>query len=139
MLSLGQYIPDDIIIKKKIGNGKPTSVELRAGQITLHSFLTVHCSGPNQSGKPRTGFALRYIDGSVVKQTKTTSVQREMVTIISSSFTNVKHSTIFDIESRLSEHPTPQDIHGQRLVRTEAMEREITNYFLCNDCSYRDA
>jgi hypothetical protein len=25
------------------------------------------------------------------------------------------------------------------LVRTEAMEREITNYFLCNDCSYRDA
>jgi ectoine hydroxylase-related dioxygenase (phytanoyl-CoA dioxygenase family) len=133
MLSLGQYIPDDIIIKKKIGNGKPTSVELRAGQITIHSFLTVHCSGPNRSSKPRTGFALRYIDGSLVKQTKTTSVQREMVTIISSSFRNVKHggTLLFDIESRLSENPTPQDIHGQRLVRKEAMEREITNYFLC--------
>jgi len=45
--------------------GEPVAVELAPGQVSFHSDLTIHGSGPNPSGKRRAGFAIRYCPPSV--------------------------------------------------------------------------
>ena len=90
MLSMGQYVSKETLDKyfrEESSNlpsaeavPTPVAIPLRAGQMTLHSFYSVHYSGPNRSTSSRVGFALRYIDGDVVTQSK--SVAREMVTPI---------------------------------------------------------
>ncbi|KAG7342447.1 phytanoyl-CoA dioxygenase family protein [Nitzschia inconspicua] len=134
MLSLGQYIAPSQL--EKLDPPTPVAVPLRAGQMTLHSFYTVHASGPNRSSLgPRVGLALRYFDASTVVQTKTNS--KEMVTWISSSLDplgtgnrvsgNIIHN--FDLEPRLPPHPTVEDIGRMRKIRDEALRREEANYF----------
>jgi ectoine hydroxylase-related dioxygenase (phytanoyl-CoA dioxygenase family) len=45
--------------------GDPVDVELRAGEISMHSDLLVHGSEPNQSARRRCGLTLRYCPSSV--------------------------------------------------------------------------
>ena len=45
--------------------GKPVDVELKAGQISIHSDLLLHGSEANQSSKRRCGLTLRYCPASV--------------------------------------------------------------------------
>jgi ectoine hydroxylase-related dioxygenase (phytanoyl-CoA dioxygenase family) len=40
--------------------GEPTHVELKAGQISLHSDLLVHGSDPNPSDRRRCGLTMRF-------------------------------------------------------------------------------
>ena len=42
-------------------------VPLRRGEASLHSFLTVHQSGPNTKSYPRVGLALRFIARDVIQ------------------------------------------------------------------------
>lgn len=97
------------------------AIPLHGGQATLHSFFTVHASGPNVSSKPRVGLALRYMDANV-RQVGTT---RECVTLISGS---IQHDG-FDLEPILPENPTPHDIEKGKEAHAEAMKREAANYF----------
>jgi ectoine hydroxylase-related dioxygenase (phytanoyl-CoA dioxygenase family) len=45
--------------------GKPVDVELRAGEISIHSDLLLHGSEANQSNRRRCGLTLRYCPASV--------------------------------------------------------------------------
>jgi len=45
--------------------GEPVDVELKSGQISIHSDLLLHGSEPNQSNKRRCGLTLRYCPASV--------------------------------------------------------------------------
>ena len=150
MLSLGQYIAQDIIrttvkLSKKSDrnnanqgvveddpNDTAIAIPLRGGQMTIHSFYTIHYSGPNTSKhRPRVGLALRYIDGNTVIQTK--GRMKEMVTAIdrqttATTKTNWNNDT-FEYEPRLPTAPTPDDRKRMEYIRQEAMERENTNYF----------
>ena len=45
--------------------GKPVDVELKAGEISIHSDLLLHGSEANQSSKRRCGLTLRYCPASV--------------------------------------------------------------------------
>ena len=45
--------------------GQIIDAELRAGQISLHSDLLLHGSGPNRSDRRRCGLTLRYVDANV--------------------------------------------------------------------------
>jgi non-haem Fe2+, alpha-ketoglutarate-dependent halogenase len=140
MLSMGQYISHSELEILECPN--PVAIPLRAGQMTLHSFYTVHTSGPNRSiHGPRVGLALRYMDAASVIQTKTRS--KEMVMWISSSsqsetqqkqqrqqqkqFTFTNHC--FDLEPRLPTNPTEDDIQRMRHIRAESIQREEANYF----------
>ena len=118
LLSMGQYIDSDIMQTLP----KPVSIKLLGGQATLHSFNCVHSSGPNNSGKPRVGLALRYITGNVIQ----TKAVREMVTWISGDSSS--HPS-FDVEPRLQSSPTEEDIERGREVQKEELRREETNYF----------
>jgi len=123
MLSLGQYIESNVMDTLE----EPVSIQLRAGQATLHSFDTVHSSGPNQSNGPRVGLALRYIRGDVIQ----TKPQREMATWISG--TRDEKQIHFDIEPRLPVNPTRDDINRGREAQKEAIRREELNYFSSNN------
>ena len=121
MLSLGQYIESNVMNTLE----EPISIQLRGGQATLHSFDTVHSSGPNTSNKQRVGLALRYIRADVIQ----TKPQREMVTWISGTMINGN----FDIEPRLPINPTRDDINRGREAQKEAIRREELNYFSSNN------
>lgn len=127
MLSLGQYISQSELEQLE----DPVGIPLRAGQMTLHSFYTVHASGPNRSRTgPRVGLALRYIDANCVVQTKAKS--KEMVTWISSSSPSEAQQQPlhnFELEPRLPQNPTTEDTQRMRRVRAEAVRREEDNYF----------
>jgi len=45
--------------------GQPVSVELKAGQISLHTDMLLHGSQPNPSGRRRCGLTLRYFPPDV--------------------------------------------------------------------------
>ena len=122
MLSLGQYIESNVMETLE----ESVSIQLSGGQATLHSFDTVHSSGPNKSNMPRVGLALRYIRGDVIQ----TKPQREMVTWISGT---TNQASNFDIEPRLPVNPTSDDIERGREVQKEAIRREELNYFSSND------
>ena len=44
---------------------KIVDVALKAGQISIHSDLLLHGSGPNPSDRRRCGLTMRYIDANV--------------------------------------------------------------------------
>ena len=102
------------------------TISLRGGQATIHNFLTVHQSGPNQSQtKPRIGLALRYMAGTV----RQTGPVRESVTLVS----GVPQHDGFDLEPSLPRHqhhhPTCEDIQRGKQAHADAMQREAKNYF----------
>ena len=123
MLSLGQYIESHVIDTLV----EPVSIQLRGGQATLHSFDTVHSSGPNRSNESRVGLALRYITSDVIQR----KPNKEMVTWISG--TRDEKQIHFDIEPRIPINPTSDDINKGREVQKEAIRREELNYFSSNN------
>lgn len=118
MLSRGQHV--DLVEYSQ--NDKSVAIpSLRGGQATLHSFYTVHASGPNHSSQPRVGLALRYMDASVVQTGKT----RECVTQISG---RPQHDG-FDLEPILPTIPSEEHVQIGKQAHVEAMKREAANYF----------
>ena len=106
----------------------PTSIPLLGGQATLHSFDTVHSSGPNQSKKPRVGLALRYMTYDVIQ----TKPNREMASWISGyhpATARDDQTFNFDTEPRLPNNPTDDDFERGRIAQREALRREESNYF----------
>lgn len=120
LLSLGQFIPDNILMEK-LETTTPVTIPLRAGQATFHSFDCVHESGPNNSSNPRVGLALRYMTASVVQ----TKPIQEMATWISGK----KEGPCFEMEPQLPVKCTKKDIQRGREAQQEAMRREEANYF----------
>ena len=59
MLSRGQEVA------VAVDEADAAEVELRPGQVSFHHALTPHASGPNTTGAPRIGFAVRYAPTSV--------------------------------------------------------------------------
>ena len=116
MLVMGQYIDNDVIQTLN----KPKYIELIGGQATLHSFDCVHASAPNRSDKPRVGLALRYMT-STVRQTKPV---REMATFICG-----EQSKHFDIEPKLPDFPSQDDLERGRVALKEGLAKEASNYF----------
>lgn len=47
------------------GTSTPTSIVLRAGQVSFHHPLTFHGSGPNTSNRLRRSLAVHFVDASV--------------------------------------------------------------------------
>ena len=45
--------------------GKPVNVELKAGEISLHSDWTLHCSSVNSSKSRRAGLVMRFLSNDV--------------------------------------------------------------------------
>ena len=124
LLSVGQYI-DDTKLKTL---EKPISMPLRAGQASLHSFDTVHSSGPNESDCLRIGLALRFM-AYEVQQTKQ-NAQREMATrIVGCRKKDMTVHASFDFEPRIPASPTDEDLTKMRKIREEAIRREELNYF----------
>jgi hypothetical protein len=99
---------------------EPKSIELTAGQATLHSFDCVHASSPNRSDKPRVGLALRYM-ASNVRQAKPV---RETATWICG-----EKSEHFDMEPRLSDNPSADELERGKTAQKEGLAREERNYF----------
>lgn len=52
---LGRTVPN------AVSHGQPVSVNLRAGQISIHSDMLLHGSEPNRSARRRCGLAIRYL------------------------------------------------------------------------------
>jgi non-haem Fe2+, alpha-ketoglutarate-dependent halogenase len=106
-----------------------TAIPLRAGQATVHNFLTVHQSGPNQSSSQRVGIAFRYINGNTVHRLEHNCV-RESVTVIRSKY---KHTTLssFDVEPTLpiDRSPTVEEVMRGKEAHLSAILREKANYF----------
>ena len=126
LLVMGQYIDSDLIATLN----KPQCIELKAGQATLHSFDCVHESSPNKSDKPRVGLALRYMTSNVV-QTKPT---REMATWICG-----EKSLHFDLEPKLTDNPSVDELNTGRIFQKEGLEREEKNYFERGRDAHKDS
>ena len=116
LLVMGQYIDNQVISTLNA----PICIELKAGQATLHSFDCVHSSAPNRSDKARVGFALRYMTNTV-RQTKPI---REMATWICG-----EPSVHFEVEPRLPDEPSIDEIERGRDAQKEGLIREDSNYF----------
>jgi hypothetical protein len=60
---------EDAVLNQKVENaeqfGQPVDVELRAGEISLHSDLLLHGSAANRSDRRRCGLTLRYCAADV--------------------------------------------------------------------------
>jgi hypothetical protein len=60
---------EDAVLNQEVTDveqfGSPVDVELRAGEISLHSDLLLHGSEPNQSARRRCGLTLRYCAADV--------------------------------------------------------------------------
>ena len=117
LLVMGQYIDKNTMTTMN----KPVSIELNGGQATLHSFDCVHASSPNTSNRPRVGLALRYMTNTV-RQTKPI---REMATWICGT----RSKEYFDLEPRLPEDPSRDDVERGRVVQKDGLAREECNYF----------
>ena len=78
-LSLCQHVSDETFIESNL----PSIVyaELQPGQMSLHSSLLVHASGPNKSNYRRIGLAVRYISADVRKES--TYTFKDRVTLVS--------------------------------------------------------
>lgn len=56
--TLAEHVEEDRVV----------DIELRPGEMSLHHLLLVHGSERNRSGRRRSGFAIRYIAGSIRQQ-----------------------------------------------------------------------
>lgn len=113
-LSRGQYceIPQTL--------DDAVSMVLEPGQVSFHSFFTIHQSGSNSTDRQRIGLAVRFMTANVRQNGAT----KEYATLASGS-----HQDHFDLEPILSEHPTDRDVAQGRAVQREAVRRESANYF----------
>ncbi|CAE8732489.1 unnamed protein product [Polarella glacialis] len=95
-------------------------VELRAGEASLHTFRTVHWSGPNLTPHRRVGLAIRHV-AAAIGRNRGLAV-RETATLAAGCYD--PSQGVFDLE------PPPADNAGpaERAVHADAMAREQANY-----------
>lgn len=147
MLSRGQRI----LTKKNDRNEdyNIVSIPLLRGEVTVHHFLTIHQSGHNHTNEQRVGLALRYIDCTKVRSIN--SVVRHSITqvypsIYNNSDNNNTDNTInndnnrnddddddigfdFEVNLPLLYNPSNDDIQRGKIIHSDAMKREVANYF----------
>mmetsp|Transcript_31019 Transcript_31019/g.45860 ORF Transcript_31019/g.45860 Transcript_31019/m.45860 type:complete len:124 (-) Transcript_31019:1230-1601(-) len=107
-------------------------MHLNGGEASLHSFLTIHESGPNISSEPAVGLEICYIDASVQQ----TGKDMETVTIICGQ----KERNDFDLEPVLPDKPTENDCRKGKDAHLEAIRRGTANYLhgILDEIAYND-
>jgi len=66
------FDPDNLLparekLRADVDGAAAVDVELSAGEMSLHHVLVVHGSSPNATQRRRTGFAIRYIPGTLTQ------------------------------------------------------------------------
>ena len=117
MLSLGQTVTDSEYVKRYLPD--LVYAELDPGQASFHSSYLIHASGPNETDKPRIGFAIRYISGDVRKENE--YELKDRVTLVN----GVSFFDAFDLE-KAPEEDFSTDALNEHFV---SMKREKQNYF----------
>ena len=121
MLSRGQQI----VIGEKIADFTNEAVDLRLqpGEMSLHSFRSIHASGPNQTDYPRIGFAIRYCAADLQRGSRIT--EKESATLVS-GVEPVNCSFIM-------ESPPNRAMGDEEVLEWKrAVDRENKNYFQDN-------
>jgi len=97
--------------------GERVRLELQPGEASLHSWRSVHCSGPNSSQGERVGLAIRYMTDEVQNMK---AVVRERASLICGS-----GGMFWDLET------PPNKDYGEKEMKQhrESLEREKKNYF----------
>ncbi|CAK9106248.1 unnamed protein product [Durusdinium trenchii] len=95
-------------------------VELKAGEASLHTFRTLHWSGPNLTSTRRVGLALRYVRADVARSRPLR--RRESATVAAGRYDARRGA--FDVEME------PRRALGEEEVKChqEALARERENY-----------
>jgi ectoine hydroxylase-related dioxygenase (phytanoyl-CoA dioxygenase family) len=109
MLSRGQEIAVDV------DESKAVDLILRPGEFSLHHIAIVHGSGPNSSGGPRIGLAIRYVSPDVVQSGQ----ERDLVLLVrgKDSYQNFE----------MVDPPHRDMAYGESAAHTEALERKARN------------
>ena len=89
-------------------------------QASLHHWMCVHASGPNQSQQERVGLAIRYIRPDV-SSTKRGGA-KERVTLVSGQY----KGDMWELEDEIEEEYGEKEWERHR----EGAEREKANYFI---------
>ena len=121
MLSRGQHI----VVGEKIADFTNEAVDLRLqpGEMSLHSFRSIHASGPNQTDDPRIGFAIRYCAADLQRGSRIT--EKESATLVS----GVEPENC----SFIMESPPNQAMGDEEVLEWKrAVDRENKNYFQDN-------
>ncbi|CAJ1394616.1 unnamed protein product [Effrenium voratum] len=94
-----------------------TPVELGAGEASLHTFRTLHWSGPNLTGLRRVGLAIRYVRADVARSRQLQ--RRESAMVACGAY--LPELGAFDLESEPSEDfgPLEQAQHADALAREQ--------------------
>ena len=121
MLSRGQHI----VIDEKIADFTNEAVDLRLqpGEMSLHSFRSIHASGPNQTDYPRIGFAIRYCAADLQRESRIT--EKESAILVSGI---EPENCSFIMESAPNQAMGDQEV----LEWEQAVDRENKNYFQDN-------
>eukprot|EP00927_Polykrikos_kofoidii_P060081 TRINITY_DN55146_c0_g1_i1.p1 TRINITY_DN55146_c0_g1~~TRINITY_DN55146_c0_g1_i1.p1 ORF type:complete len:317 (+),score=37.90 TRINITY_DN55146_c0_g1_i1:44-994(+) len=128
-LALGQAacLPASVASPAEGGFSGPAYVALplEAGEASLHSSLSVHVSGPNNTSQRRVGLAVRYMAASVrhTADPPTSLHERTLVTLVSGDSSCVCDE--FEIESE----PSVDLGKEECMLHAEAMRREKARYF----------
>ena len=120
MLSRGQQI----VVGEQIVDFTNEAVDLRLqpGEMSLHSFRTIHASGPNQTDDPRIGFAIRYCAADLQRGSRIT--EKESATLVS----GVEPENC----SFIMESPPNRALGDEEVLEWKrAVDRENKNY--CQD------
>ena len=121
MLSRGQQI----VIGEQIADFTNEAVDLRLqpGEMSLHSFRSIHASGPNQTDDPRIGFAIRYCAADLQRGSRIT--EKESATLVS----GVEPENC----SFIMESPPNRAMGDEEVLEWKrAIDRENRNYFQDN-------
>ena len=121
MLSRGQQI----VVGEQIADFTNEAVDLRLqpGEMSLHSFRSIHASGPNQTDDPRIGFAIRYCAADLQRGSRIT--EKESATLVS----GVEPENC----SFIMESPPNRAMGDEEVLEWKrAIDRENKNYFQDN-------
>ena len=121
MLSRGQHI----VVDEKIADFTHEAVDLRLqpGEMSLHSFRSIHASGSNQTDDPRVGFAIRYCTADLQREIRITEKESAMLVA------GVEpENCSFIMESAPNQSMGVEEV----LEWKRAVDRENKNYFQDN-------
>ena len=101
--------------------GERVRLELEPGEASLHSWRSVHSSGPNTSDRERVGLAIRYMTDEVQN---VKAVVRERASLVCGS-----GGMFWDLET------PPSKDYGEKEMKQhrESLEKEKQNYFSGSD------
>lgn len=121
MLSRGQHI----VISEKIADFTNEAVDLRLqpGEMSLHSFRSIHASGPNKTDYPRIGFDIHYYAADLQHESHIT--EKESAILVSGV---EPENCSFIMESAPNQAMGVEEV----LEWERAVGRENKNYFQDN-------